>query len=94
MAAPVASASPNQLALNPGQSLDVTVTASDPDSKSGTVDLPTSDSQGNVTVVHVTVVIDDPLTFGGAVVPPELEGLTVQRISATATTAVYRFTAP
>jgi hypothetical protein len=79
--------------LQPGQQVDVTVPATDPDSKSGTVTFPIVDSAGNSTPATVNVVVNDPLAFGTAVVSAGLN-VTVQRISvASANPGVYRITA-
>lgn len=92
MAAPVIeSVVPASVALTPGASVDVVITASDPDQASGSEVIDVTDGQGNVTPVTVTVVVNDPLTFGDAT--DNVPGVTVTKIASTPTTATYRFTA-
>jgi NAD(P)H-flavin reductase len=73
MASPVIdSTSPESAALSPGQFVDVTVVAHDPDSASGSVQFPISDSAGNQALAAISLVVDDPLTFGVAENPDGL----------------------
>jgi hypothetical protein len=94
MAAPVIeSVTPASADLSPGQFVDVVVVAHDPDSASGAVQFPVSDSQGNTTLASIALILDDPLTFGEAQNPDSL-AVTVQLIAPpTATSATYRITA-
>lgn len=81
MAAPVIdSTTPSSAALSPGEFVDVTVVAHDPDSASGNVEFPVSDTQGNTVQASISLVLDDPLTFGTALNPDGLS-VTVQKIS-------------
>lgn len=92
MAAPVIdSVEPAEASLNPGDFVDVEVFAHDPDSASGSVLFPVVDGQGNTSLASINLSIDDPLTFGEG----QANGMsvTVQKISNTATSAVYRITA-
>ena len=92
MAAPVIeSVVPASVALTPGASVDVVITASDPDQASGTGVIPVTDGQGNTTPVNVAITVTDPLTFGTAT--DDVLGVTVTKVAETATTATYRFTA-
>lgn len=88
MAAPVVSASPTSVTLNPGQFADVVITATDPDSTSGTGTFPVTDSQGNTSSATVSITISDPLTFGTATT--DVSGVAVTKLSETAGSATYR----
>ncbi len=93
MAAPVIdSVTPANVVLHPGEFADVVVVAHDPDSASGSVQFPVTDSAGNQTLATVDLRLDDPLTFGEAIVDPGLNA-TVQQIAAEPGQAVYRVTA-
>lgn len=91
MAAPVIdSITPANVTLAPGQFADVTITAHDPDSGTGTGDIPIIDAAGNKTDAHIAITILDPLTFGDATVTG-LTGVTVTRITpAGQSPATYR----
>lgn len=93
MGAPVVTIDPTDVSLAPGEHADVLVTATDPTWRSGTGTIGVSDSQGNTTNAVVTIVLEDPLTFGAADLSPELVDLvTVQQIDVTADSATYRVT--
>lgn len=93
MAAPILdSITPASVTLAPGQFADVTISAHDPDSGTGTADIPITDSAGTAVVAHVDIRIADPITFGTAVVNGV--AVTVQRITpANVSPATYRITA-
>ena len=81
------------LSAVPGTFADVEVVAHDPDSASGTGTITVSDASGNETPVEVNLRVDDALTFGEAVLPPELVGLvSVVQIAVQPNRATYRFT--
>ncbi len=92
MAAPLVTATPASVSLNPGGFIDVVVSAVDPDSATGTATVSVSDSQGNVTPVVVNIVIDDPLTFDPIAVIAGVS-VVVTQIDVTATSATYRIQA-
>ena len=93
MAAPIIdSIEPQSVALAPGGSADVVITAHDPDTRSGQATIPLSDGEGNVVDAIVFVGIADPLSFGEAVISEGL-GVTVTRLSTTPTSATYRIQA-
>ena len=93
MAAPIIdSVNPSVWQLLPGEQVDVTVIAHDPDSANGLVTFPVVDGTGNITSATIDLRIEDQLTFGPAEVPAGLS-VSVQQISATGTSAVYRITA-
>lgn len=92
MAAPVVSVNPSAASMSPGDQIDVTVNAFDPDSASGSAVFPVTDAQGNTTEAAIDLLMNDPLTFGPASNPDNL-AITIQQISASDTDAVYRITA-
>lgn len=99
MTAPVIdSVDPTSAALSPGQQVDVTVVAHDPDSASGSVQFPVTDSQGNTTQASISLTLDDPITFDAALNPDGL-AVAIQQISTGVDPvtghpqAVYRITA-
>lgn len=93
MAAPVVdSITPASLTLAPGQFADVTIVAHDPDSGTGSVDFPVTDAGGVTTSAHIDLRLNDPITFGTAVVSGV--AVTVQRITpAGQSPATYRIQA-
>jgi hypothetical protein len=94
MAAPVIdSVTPPSANLVPGQFVDVTIAAHDPDSASGSVVFPVTDSQGNRTEAAIALTLLDQLSWEVAENPNGL-AVTVQRLTALSVTpAVYRVTA-
>lgn len=81
MAAPIIdSVVPSSASLVPGEFVDVVVEAHDPDSASGSVDFPVTDSQGNTVTASVSLVLNDPLSFGAALNPSGL-AVTVTKIA-------------
>lgn len=69
MASPIVdSITPASVTLAPGQFADVTITAHDPDSGSGTADIPITDGASNAVTAHVSITIADPILFGAATV--------------------------
>ncbi|MGH8950148.1 MAG: hypothetical protein ACRDX9_01875 [Acidimicrobiia bacterium] len=93
MAAPVIdSVTPLSASLSPGGFVDVVVVARDPDSASGSVTFPVTDTQGNETLASIDLTLDDALSFGAAQNPDAL-AVTVQQIDVSATSATYRITA-
>jgi hypothetical protein len=94
MAAPIIdSVTPASASLSPGAFVDVTIAAHDPDSASGSVVFPVTDSQGNRTDASIALTLLDVLSWEVAENPNAL-AVTVQRLTGlNVTPAVYRVTA-
>jgi hypothetical protein len=94
MTAPVIlSVTPASASLSPGEFVDVTIDAFDPDSANGSVVFPVTDSQGNRTDALIDLTLLDPLSWEVAENPNAL-AVTVARLTALGVTpAVYRVTA-
>ena len=92
MAAPVIeSVTPASVTLAPGESQDVVIVASDPDSATGSGTVDVNDSTGNTTVVVVALTVEDILSFVDQGV--DVAGVTSQIIATSATSVTVRYTA-
>jgi hypothetical protein len=82
------------VSVNPGQSFEVGVSATDADNRVVVIDFPVQDMAGNTGVARQTINISDPVQIG-APVDVDGVGFTIQAIAAQpGELARFRVTAP
>lgn len=90
MAAPQITSIDAPSTVAPGETFDVKVNASDPDSQSARVQTQVTDSQGNTATLDATISIQDPLTY--ALSDPDAVGWTITQDAADP--SLFHVTAP